>query len=41
MRDITLDSEETIVSYDVTSFFTCISSQEALKMVKKCLLTGQ
>ena len=37
MREITLDPDK-MHSYDVTSLFTCIPTQEVGKMVKKCLL---
>ena len=38
VRETTLDPDKTMVSYDVTSLFTCILTQKAVKMVKKCLL---
>ncbi|XP_047457867.1 uncharacterized protein LOC125018165, partial [Mugil cephalus] len=37
VKDITLDPEETIVSFDVTSLFTCIPTREATDVVRKKL----
>ena len=38
LTEVTLDPDETIVSYDVTLQFTCVPTEEAVKMVTKCLL---
>ncbi|XP_054861960.1 uncharacterized protein LOC129347772 [Amphiprion ocellaris] len=38
VRKISLDPEETMVSYDVTSLFTCIPTGDAIQTVKRKLL---
>merc|ERR1712035_146532 len=38
IREIKLDPDETMVSYDVTSLFTCIPTTEAVATVRKRLL---
>ncbi|XP_060756573.1 uncharacterized protein LOC132867607, partial [Neoarius graeffei] len=38
VADLKLDSDETMVSYDVTSLFTCIPTTEAVESVRKRLL---
>ncbi|XP_070835613.1 uncharacterized protein [Chaetodon trifascialis] len=38
VRDLKLDPSETMVSFDVTSLFTCIPTQDAVEIVRRQLL---